>query len=187
MISLNEDRLIRIGKNADLRGRLQRHNARHLSRVYPRGTRFFANMSATDMSHAIEMGCQMVALNFQTWDAAMQLNYALFRQNRLRLRAARAAAAPAAAGASGARLADAASLAVGRGAALDRGFGVGGGGDEGSDASEERPRDARGGGALRHRAQRAAPAQEGRRAARARPVGRRDARTAVEGRRGVQV
>ena len=138
MISLNEDRLIRIGKNADLRGRLQRHNARHLSRVYPRGTRFFSsNMSATDMSHALEMGCQMVALNFQTWDAAMQLNYALFRQNNgcgyvLRAPPPRR---PPPAHPGRASPTPPASLS-GAAPSLDRGFGVGGGGDEGGDASE---------------------------------------------------
>ena len=82
MISLSEDRLIRILKDKGLRARLHRHNQRQLSRIYPKGTRFGStNISAADFTAALQAGCQLIALNFQTWDTAMQLSFALFQRN----------------------------------------------------------------------------------------------------------
>lgn len=80
-----QDRLVRIGRKPALRAKLRQHNSRQLSRVYPKGTRFSSNnMSASDYCDALAMGCHMVALNFQTWDGAMQLNDALFSRNARR-------------------------------------------------------------------------------------------------------
>jgi hypothetical protein len=60
MLSVNEDRFIRMGRNPALRTRLLRHNGRQLSRIYPRGTRFSStNMAATDFCDALQMGCQV--------------------------------------------------------------------------------------------------------------------------------
>ena len=68
---------------ASLREKLVRHNALKMSRIYPRGTRFSStNMASHDFCTALHLGCQMIALNFQTWDEAMQINHALFRLNR---------------------------------------------------------------------------------------------------------
>ncbi|KAJ8308701.1 hypothetical protein KUTeg_013575 [Tegillarca granosa] len=55
------------------------YNKRQLSRVYPRGTR-------VDSSNFLPQifwnaGCQLVALNFQTLDLAMQLNLGIFEYN----------------------------------------------------------------------------------------------------------
>ncbi|XP_076099356.1 1-phosphatidylinositol 4,5-bisphosphate phosphodiesterase classes I and II-like isoform X4 [Mytilus galloprovincialis] len=55
------------------------YNKRQLSRIYPRGTR-------VDSSNFLPQifwnaGCQMVALNFQTLDLAMQLNQGIFEYN----------------------------------------------------------------------------------------------------------
>uniref|UniRef100_A0AAQ6II69 Phosphoinositide phospholipase C n=1 Tax=Anabas testudineus TaxID=64144 RepID=A0AAQ6II69_ANATE len=56
-----------------------RYNKRQMSRIYPKGTRM-------DSSNYIpqpfwNVGCQMVALNYQTMDFPMQLNMALFEFN----------------------------------------------------------------------------------------------------------
>ncbi|XP_061173851.1 1-phosphatidylinositol 4,5-bisphosphate phosphodiesterase beta-1-like isoform X2 [Saccostrea echinata] len=55
------------------------YNKRQLSRIYPRGTR-------VDSSNFLPQifwnaGCQLVALNFQTLDLAMQLNLGIFEYN----------------------------------------------------------------------------------------------------------
>ncbi|XP_068102147.1 1-phosphatidylinositol 4,5-bisphosphate phosphodiesterase delta-4 [Hyperolius riggenbachi] len=56
-----------------------RHNASHLTRVYPTGLRTdSSNYNPQDMWN---VGCQMVALNFQTAGVEMDLNDGLFQQN----------------------------------------------------------------------------------------------------------
>jgi Ca2+-binding EF-hand superfamily protein len=56
------------------------YNARHLSRIYPRGTRF--DSSNYDPMLVWYAGCQIVALNYQTSGTLpMMVNNALFRQN----------------------------------------------------------------------------------------------------------
>ncbi|XP_066432131.1 1-phosphatidylinositol 4,5-bisphosphate phosphodiesterase delta-4 isoform X2 [Eleutherodactylus coqui] len=56
-----------------------RHNACQLTRVYPTGLRTdSSNYNPQDMWN---VGCQMVALNFQTAGVEMDLNDGLFRQN----------------------------------------------------------------------------------------------------------
>ncbi|GAB7329571.1 hypothetical protein MBLNU13_g01330t1 [Cladosporium sp. NU13] len=55
---------------------ISKHNAHHLMRVYPKGTRIFSrNLNACTFWG---VGAQVAALNWQTFDAAMQLNEALF-------------------------------------------------------------------------------------------------------------
>jgi len=56
------------------------YNARHLSRIYPRGTRF--DSSNYDPMLVWYAGCQIVALNYQTSGTLpMMVNNAQFRQN----------------------------------------------------------------------------------------------------------
>lgn len=55
---------------------ISQHNAHHLMRVYPKGTRIFSrNLNACTYWG---VGAQVAALNWQTFDASMQLNEALF-------------------------------------------------------------------------------------------------------------
>ena len=55
------------------------YNKAHMSRVYPSGTR----VASTNYSPVLawSMGCQLVALNFQTPDAPLRINDGFFRQN----------------------------------------------------------------------------------------------------------
>ena len=58
------------------RALIGRHNALHLMRVYPKGTRISsANLNPVPFWG---VGAQVCALNWQTFDASMQLNEALF-------------------------------------------------------------------------------------------------------------
>jgi len=56
-----------------------KYNIRQLSRVYPAGTRIASDNY--DPMPAWSAGCQLVALNFQTGDAPMWLNFWRFREN----------------------------------------------------------------------------------------------------------
>ncbi|XP_077500324.1 1-phosphatidylinositol 4,5-bisphosphate phosphodiesterase delta-1-like isoform X5 [Amblyomma americanum] len=56
-----------------------RHNSRHLSRIYPKGTR--TDSSNYDPVKFWNIGCQIVALNYQSWDQKMFLNEAKFSLN----------------------------------------------------------------------------------------------------------
>ncbi|KAM9201792.1 1-phosphatidylinositol 4,5-bisphosphate phosphodiesterase beta-2 isoform 4-T4 [Dugong dugon] len=55
------------------------YNKRQMSRVYPKGTRVDSSNYMPQMFWNV--GCQMVALNFQTMDLPMQQNMALFEFN----------------------------------------------------------------------------------------------------------
>ncbi|XP_053374625.1 1-phosphatidylinositol 4,5-bisphosphate phosphodiesterase beta-1-like isoform X2 [Mercenaria mercenaria] len=55
------------------------YNKRQLSRVYPRGTRVDSSNFMPQIFW--NAGCQLVALNFQTLDLAMQLNLGIFEYN----------------------------------------------------------------------------------------------------------
>jgi phosphatidylinositol phospholipase C, gamma-1 len=58
---------------------LQQFNSRQLSRVYPQASRLTStNFNPVPMWNS---GCHMVALNYQTGDKAMQLNYGKFSGN----------------------------------------------------------------------------------------------------------
>ncbi|GAA6108595.1 1-phosphatidylinositol 4,5-bisphosphate phosphodiesterase beta-2 [Tachysurus ichikawai] len=55
------------------------YNKRQMSRIYPKGTRM--DSSNYNPQPFWNVGCQMVALNYQTMDFPMQLNMALFEYN----------------------------------------------------------------------------------------------------------
>ncbi|KAK3092878.1 hypothetical protein FSP39_008286 [Pinctada imbricata] len=55
------------------------YNKRQLSRIYPRGTRVDSGNFLPQIFW--NAGCQLVALNFQTLDTAMQLNLGIFEYN----------------------------------------------------------------------------------------------------------
>ncbi|NWV62679.1 PLCB2 phosphodiesterase, partial [Malurus elegans] len=55
------------------------YNKRQMSRIYPKGTRMDSSNYQPQMFWNV--GCQMVALNFQTMDVPMQQNMALFEFN----------------------------------------------------------------------------------------------------------
>nr|XP_009929820.1 PREDICTED: 1-phosphatidylinositol 4,5-bisphosphate phosphodiesterase beta-2 [Opisthocomus hoazin] len=55
------------------------YNKRQMSRIYPKGTRMDSSNYMPQMFWNV--GCQMVALNFQTMDVPMQQNLALFEFN----------------------------------------------------------------------------------------------------------
>ncbi|KAM5129759.1 1-phosphatidylinositol 4,5-bisphosphate phosphodiesterase beta-2 [Mantella aurantiaca] len=55
------------------------YNKRQMSRIYPKGTRMDSSNYMPQMFWNV--GCQMVALNFQTMDLAMQQNMAIFEFN----------------------------------------------------------------------------------------------------------
>ncbi|CAF0790607.1 unnamed protein product [Adineta steineri] len=77
MSSFSEDK----GQNAirDYANDFLIYNQRQLSRIYPRGTRFDSSNYNPYIFWPI--GCQMVALNYQTLDIPMQLNLGLFSFN----------------------------------------------------------------------------------------------------------
>ncbi|XP_019955143.1 1-phosphatidylinositol 4,5-bisphosphate phosphodiesterase delta-4 [Paralichthys olivaceus] len=77
MSSLSESKAKRLAKEAGTD--FVQHNARQLSRIYPSGLRTdSSNYNPQDMWN---VGCQIVALNFQTAGLEMDLNDGLFRQN----------------------------------------------------------------------------------------------------------
>lgn len=55
------------------------YNKHQLSRVYPAGTRFDSSNFMPQLFW--NAGCQLVALNYQTLDLAMQLNQGIFEYN----------------------------------------------------------------------------------------------------------
>ncbi|CAN8004371.1 unnamed protein product, partial [Ixodes hexagonus] len=56
-----------------------RYNSKHLSRIYPKGTR--TDSSNYDPVRYWNVGCQIVALNYQKWDQKMFMNDAKFSLN----------------------------------------------------------------------------------------------------------
>lgn len=61
---------------------LQSYNSRLLTRIYPMGTRFgSSNIPAPSVLSLLQAGCHLITFNYQTYDAGMQLNRALFRLN----------------------------------------------------------------------------------------------------------
>lgn len=78
MHSIGETKIPRIlkkAKNVDL---WREYNCNHLTRTYPKGTR--VDSSNYNPVPAWSVGCQLVALNFQTTDTPLILNDGLFRQ-----------------------------------------------------------------------------------------------------------
>ena len=79
MSSFPETKAFNHSLNRETAGKLVIYNQQQLSRVYPKGSRID---SSNYLPMALwNMGCQMVALNFQTPDRAMQINDARFMIN----------------------------------------------------------------------------------------------------------
>ena len=83
VISLAERRFEALCKDSDTKIQLEKHNMRHLMRVYPSGYRIHS--SNPDPLLFWRRGVQMVALNWQTHDLPMQLNEAMFAAGSDRL------------------------------------------------------------------------------------------------------
>ena len=83
VISLAERRFEALCKDPDTKAQLEKHNMRHLMRVYPSGYRIHS--SNPDPLLFWRRGVQMVALNWQTHDLPMQLNEAMFAAGTDRL------------------------------------------------------------------------------------------------------
>merc|ERR1719453_2759821 len=77
MASISESKILDTAKNA--RQEMITHNAHQISRIYPDGWR--QDSSNFDPAVAWSMGCHMICMNYQTWDAPMRLNFAKFRAN----------------------------------------------------------------------------------------------------------
>eukprot|EP01035_Chromulina_nebulosa_P020678 gene20678-26809_t len=67
------------GKNPDIVNGWIIHNRKHLSRIYPKGTR--VDSSNYDPASCWAAGSQMVALNYQTNDLPLHVNTGKFREN----------------------------------------------------------------------------------------------------------
>mmetsp|Transcript_19520 Transcript_19520/g.29370 ORF Transcript_19520/g.29370 Transcript_19520/m.29370 type:complete len:949 (+) Transcript_19520:87-2933(+) len=78
MHSINEHKITKLVKKGGS-GDWRNFNCNHMTRNYPAGTR--VTSSNYNPILAWSMGCQMVALNFQTNDSPMILNDGRFRQN----------------------------------------------------------------------------------------------------------
>eukprot|EP00978_Attheya_sp_CCMP212_P038105 scaffold185564_cov50-Attheya_sp.AAC.2 len=80
MHSIGETKITRLleksGSNAAL---WRKYNVNHMSRTYPAGTRITSSNYNPTVAWA--MGCQLVALNFQTNDSSLLLNDGRFLQN----------------------------------------------------------------------------------------------------------
>lgn len=80
MHSIGEIKISKILGNSKDNARLWRkYNVNHMTRTYPAGTR--VDSSNYNPVVAWAMGCQLVALNFQTSDAPLLLNDGRFRQS----------------------------------------------------------------------------------------------------------
>ena len=76
IFSLNEDRFENLSRDVEIHPLLVEHNKQYLMRVYPAGYRI--KSSNFDPISFWRRGVQMVALNWQTYDAAQQVNEAMF-------------------------------------------------------------------------------------------------------------
>ncbi|XP_075527977.1 1-phosphatidylinositol 4,5-bisphosphate phosphodiesterase delta-1-like isoform X1 [Dermacentor variabilis] len=79
MASFSEVKASKISSTPEGAQSLIRHNSKHLSRIYPKGTR--TDSSNYDPVKFWNVGCQIVALNYQSWDQKMFLNEAKFSLN----------------------------------------------------------------------------------------------------------
>ncbi|XP_061782565.1 1-phosphatidylinositol 4,5-bisphosphate phosphodiesterase delta-4-like isoform X1 [Nerophis lumbriciformis] len=77
MSSFSESKAKRLAKEAG--SDFVQHNSVHLSRIYPSGLR--TDSSNYNPQEMWNLGCQIVALNFQTAGLEMDLNDGLFRRN----------------------------------------------------------------------------------------------------------
>lgn len=79
MHSIGETKITKILTDAENGPKWRKYNVDHMTRTYPAGTR--VDSSNYNPLVAWTMGCQMVALNFQTSDAPLLLNYGRYLQN----------------------------------------------------------------------------------------------------------
>ena len=79
MSSYSESKVQKLVRNESTVAAWVAHNAVHMSRAYPKGTR--VNSSNMDPLPAWSAGVQMVALNYQHYDTPMFLNHGKFLQN----------------------------------------------------------------------------------------------------------
>lgn len=79
MISIDESKARKLNRLEENRLDWVKYNQTHLSRVYPSGKR--VDSSNFNPMTAWSKGCQLVALNLQTADAARRLNDGRFREN----------------------------------------------------------------------------------------------------------
>jgi phosphatidylinositol phospholipase C delta len=77
--SFTEAKIEKFASKSELQRQCADYNRDHLSRVYPLGTR--VNSENYSPVTAWSMGCQLVALNYQTSDDFLQINDGFFRQN----------------------------------------------------------------------------------------------------------
>ena len=83
IFSLAERRFEQLCRDMDTKAQLEKHNMRFLMRVYPSAYRIHS--SNPDPLVFWRRGVQMVALNWQTYDLAMQMNDAMFATGSDRL------------------------------------------------------------------------------------------------------
>lgn len=76
IFSLNENRAIELCHSSEQKALFEDHNLNYMCRVYPKNLRF--QSSNFDPNTFWRRGVQMVALNWQTFDAHMQMNQAMF-------------------------------------------------------------------------------------------------------------
>jgi hypothetical protein len=80
MFSAGEGAIAKFARSEATLVGFQKHNAVHLTRSYPKGSR--VGSSNYDPTPGWNAGCQIVALNYQTAAQPMWLNLARFRLNR---------------------------------------------------------------------------------------------------------
>jgi hypothetical protein len=79
MHSIGENKITKLIQKPGGASNWRAYNQTHMTRTYPAGTR--VDSSNYNPILAWSMGCQIVALNFQTSDTALILNDGRFRQN----------------------------------------------------------------------------------------------------------
>jgi hypothetical protein len=80
MVSFSETKVLRIINNNEQKATCWKNfNKTHMTRTYPSGTR----VDSSNFNPVLHwsLGCQMVALNFQTVDSSMTINDGRFREN----------------------------------------------------------------------------------------------------------
>jgi hypothetical protein len=77
MHSWSEKKLAKLLKDSP--EKVVKYNQKQISRIYPRGTRI--GSSNYDPQQAWLYGCQLVALNYQTFDHPMRFNQIKFEEN----------------------------------------------------------------------------------------------------------
>jgi hypothetical protein len=80
MLSFSETKFLRIlNQNEEIVNLWKNYNKQHMTRTYPSGAR----LDSSNFNPVLhwELGCQMLALNYQTDDMAMAINDGRFREN----------------------------------------------------------------------------------------------------------